>query len=137
MALAHPFSPSIQTPCDGVCVDDGAGRPTSLTVSERLRINIIETKSWLSSYINMLPYCVKRKPLKQQAFQIGTFGTVVTTRPFARALIVAPNWIATIPDFRADMGRGVLLGLELLVAADIVGTVAIAPRSTVSACSQS
>ena len=46
---------------------------------------------------------------------------------FARALITAPNWMATIPDFRADMGRGVLLGLELLVAADIVGTVAIAP----------
>jgi uncharacterized membrane protein len=46
---------------------------------------------------------------------------------FARALVVAPNWMATIPDFRADLGRGVLLGLELLVAADIVGTVAIAP----------
>ena len=48
---------------------------------ERLRINIIETKSWLFSYINMLPYCVKRKLLKQNAFQIGTFGREVTTRP--------------------------------------------------------
>ncbi len=55
--------------------------PDSCSRIERLRINIIETKSWLSSYINLLPYCVKRKPLKQNAFQIGTFGREVTTRP--------------------------------------------------------
>jgi hypothetical protein len=28
---------------------------------------------------------------------------------------------------RADLGRGILLGLELLVAADIIGTVAVTP----------
>ena len=32
-----------------------------------------------------------------------------------------------LPVYRADMGRGVLLGLEFLVAADIVGMVAITP----------
>jgi uncharacterized membrane protein len=46
---------------------------------------------------------------------------------FARALVAAPDWMAMLPAYRADLGRGVLLGLELLVAADIVGTVAIAP----------
>jgi len=56
--------------------------PDSCSRIERLQINIIETKSWLSSYINLLPYCVKRKPLKQNAFQIGTFGREVTTRPY-------------------------------------------------------
>lgn len=30
-------------------------------------------------------------------------------------------------DFRANLGRGILVGLEFLVAADIVGTVAVAP----------
>jgi uncharacterized membrane protein len=30
-------------------------------------------------------------------------------------------------DFRADLGRGILLGLEFLVAADIINTVAVAP----------
>ncbi len=29
--------------------------------------------------------------------------------------------------FRADLGRGILLGLEFLVAADIIGTVAVTP----------
>jgi len=47
-----------------------------------LRIKITETKSWLFSYFNALPDRVKRKLLKQHAFQIGTFGKDVTTRPF-------------------------------------------------------
>ncbi|HEY6917089.1 MAG TPA: DUF1622 domain-containing protein [Allosphingosinicella sp.] len=34
---------------------------------------------------------------------------------------------ARIGDFRSDLGRSVLLGLEFLVAADIVNTVAIQP----------
>ena len=33
------------------------------------------TKSWLSNHINVLLHCVKRKLLKQYAFQIGTFGS--------------------------------------------------------------
>ncbi len=38
--------------------------PDSCSRIERLRINIIETKSWLFSHFNMLLDCVKRKPLK-------------------------------------------------------------------------
>ena len=53
--------------------------------------------------------------------------TVGASARFARALVAAPDWIALLPNYRADLARGVLLGLELLVAADIVGTVAIAP----------
>lgn len=34
---------------------------------------------------------------------------------------------ATYRDLRADLGRAILLGLEFLVAADIIGTVALAP----------
>ena len=53
--------------------------------------------------------------------------SVAATIRFARRAMVSPDWIALLPPFRADLGRGVLLGLELLVAADIVGTVAVEP----------
>jgi uncharacterized membrane protein len=36
----------------------------------------------------------------------------------------------TYRDLRADLGRAILLGLEFLVAADIIGTVAVAPTFT-------
>jgi uncharacterized membrane protein len=37
------------------------------------------------------------------------------------------DWTAALHDFRATLGRGILVGLELLVAADIIGTVAVTP----------
>ncbi len=46
---------------------------------------------------------------------------------FVRAAMTAVDWIAVLPLYRADISRGVLLGLELLIAADIVGTVAVEP----------
>lgn len=39
----------------------------------------------------------------------------------------ACDWNAAIHQYRAYVGRGILLGLEFLVAADIIGTVAITP----------
>ena len=52
---------------------------------------------------------------------------LAATLRFARRAAAAPDWIATLPAYRADLGRGVLLGLEMLVAADIIGTVAVTP----------
>jgi uncharacterized membrane protein len=37
------------------------------------------------------------------------------------------GWARAYDGFRANLGRGILLGLELLVAADIIGTVAVTP----------
>ena len=37
------------------------------------------------------------------------------------------GWGRAYDRFRANLGRGILLGLELLVAADIIGTVAVTP----------
>jgi uncharacterized membrane protein len=37
------------------------------------------------------------------------------------------GWAKAYRRYRADLGRGILLGLELLVAADIIGTVAVTP----------
>ncbi len=53
--------------------------------------------------------------------------SAAATVRFVRRAASAADWIAILPPFRADLGRGVLLGLELLVAADIVGTVAVEP----------
>ncbi|HYH17252.1 MAG TPA: DUF1622 domain-containing protein [Azospirillum sp.] len=43
---------------------------------------------------------------------------------FLRDGFRAGRWTAAYERYRANLGRGILLGLELLVAADIVGTVA-------------
>lgn len=66
------------------------------------------------------------------AFEVGgvlaiLVVAIAATIRFGRALAGSDNWNASLTSYRADLGRGVLLGLELLVAADIVGTVAIAP----------
>jgi uncharacterized membrane protein len=41
--------------------------------------------------------------------------------------VVAADWPNAYRHYRANLGRGILLGLELLVAADIIGTVAVTP----------
>jgi uncharacterized membrane protein len=46
---------------------------------------------------------------------------------FIRQLIGRRDKEQAIGDFRSDLGRSILLGLEFLVAADIVNTVAIEP----------
>jgi uncharacterized membrane protein len=53
--------------------------------------------------------------------------SAVATVRFVRRAVSATDWIAVLPLCRADLGRGVLLGLELLVAVNIVGTVAVEP----------
>jgi uncharacterized membrane protein len=51
-------------------------------------------------------------------------GLLVATIRFAAARIREADRYAR---YRHDLGRGILLGLELLVAADIIRTVAVAP----------
>ena len=56
-------------------------------------------------------------------------GVLVTTAAFLRDGLRAGGsdggaWIGAYERYRANLGRAILLGLELLVAADIVGTVA-------------
>ena len=41
--------------------------------------------------------------------------------------LVSVGWPAAFRHYRANLGRGILLGLEFLVAADIIGTVAVTP----------
>ena len=58
---------------------------------------------------------------------IIVIGAAVSTLLFVRAGLVTAGWPAAFRLYRANLGRGILLGLELLVAADIIGTIAVTP----------
>jgi uncharacterized membrane protein len=54
----------------------------------------------------------------------GAFGTLAV---FAYRIAGTADREGAIADFRASLGRAILLGLEFLVAADIIHTVAVEP----------
>ena len=54
-------------------------------------------------------------------------GAAAATLIFVHGGLVSVGWPAAFRLYRANLGRGILLGLELLVAADIIGTVAVTP----------
>ena len=58
---------------------------------------------------------------------IIVIGALVSTLVFIYAGLVTVGWPGAFHTYRANLGRGILLGLELLVAADIIGTVAVTP----------
>lgn len=55
---------------------------------------------------------------------VGLVGALVI---YGRRLIVDPDRDAAFHALRSNLGRAILLGLELLVAADIINTVAVEP----------
>lgn len=54
-------------------------------------------------------------------------GTLLATMSFLRRLARREGITDTYRRYRADLGRAILLGLEFLVAADIIGTVVVDP----------
>jgi uncharacterized membrane protein len=54
-------------------------------------------------------------------------GALLAAVAFARRLVRRAAFQDAYHALRADLGRAILLGLELLVIADIIGTVAIEP----------
>jgi uncharacterized membrane protein len=58
---------------------------------------------------------------------IMVVGAITATALFLRDGFGTRGWAASFDGYRANLGRGILLGLELLVAADIIGTVAVTP----------
>ncbi|MGQ7793951.1 DUF1622 domain-containing protein [Faunimonas sp. B44] len=54
-------------------------------------------------------------------------GVVVAAAAAIRILRAGHDWSAAYHAFRTSLARGILLGLEFLVAADIIGTVAVEP----------
>jgi uncharacterized membrane protein len=50
-------------------------------------------------------------------------GIVLATATFLRDGSRTKDWRSAYPGYRSDIGRGILLGLELLVGADIISTI--------------
>ncbi len=64
--------------------------------------------------------------------EVAGVGIIVSAVLIASVLFLrqgfgAVGWTEAYSSYRANLGRGILLGLELLVAADIIGTVAVTP----------
>lgn len=58
---------------------------------------------------------------------IIVIGIAAATLSFLRSGLAASGWPDAFEGYRANLGRGILLGLELLVAADIIATVVVRP----------
>ena len=58
---------------------------------------------------------------------IIVIGAAAATLTFVHGGLFSVGWANAFRRYRANLGRGILLGLELLVAADIIGTVAVTP----------
>ena len=56
------------------------------------------------------------------------FGALLAAGVFGKRLLGKMTFQDAYHALRADLGRAILLGLELLVIADIIGTVAIEPN---------
>jgi uncharacterized membrane protein len=50
-------------------------------------------------------------------------GIILATLAFLREGSRTDDWRLAYPRYRSDIGRGILLGLELLVGADIISTI--------------
>jgi len=50
-------------------------------------------------------------------------GIIVATVTFLRDGSRTRDWRSAYPGYRSDIGRGILLGLEFLVGADIISTI--------------
>lgn len=54
-------------------------------------------------------------------------GALVTLASFLTAIARKADMAAAVSAFRSSLGRAILLGLEFLIAADIINTVAVTP----------
>lgn len=67
------------------------------------------------------------KIVELSGIAIIAFGAFSTLAIFARRFASGQNRDEAVANFRSSLGRAILLGLEFLVAADIINTVAVTP----------
>ena len=63
------------------------------------------------------------KTLELVGVAIIVGGIILATLSFVREGGRSGNWQSAYPNYRSNIGRGILLGLELLVGADIIATI--------------
>ena len=63
------------------------------------------------------------KALELVGVAIIVGGIVLATLTFLRDGAGSRDWESAYPPYRSNIGRGILLGLELLVGADIISTI--------------
>jgi uncharacterized membrane protein len=66
---------------------------------------------------------VLAKLLEIAGVAIILLGVLLATLRFVQGGLASHDWRLTYERYRANLGRGILLGLELLVGADIIGTI--------------
>lgn len=67
------------------------------------------------------------KAIELVGIAIIAIGAVVNLLIFASRFIGGSDRTQAVGDLRSNLGRSILLGLEFLVAADIINTVAVTP----------
>ncbi|HEV2147097.1 MAG TPA: DUF1622 domain-containing protein [Longimicrobiaceae bacterium] len=67
------------------------------------------------------------RAIEAAGISVIVLAAVAATLVFLQRVLATREYEAAYHRYRSHLGRGILLGLELLVAADIIGTVAVAP----------
>ncbi len=87
-----------------------------------MRFRAIKDQELLTEQIHaFVDHLAKALELLGVAIIVG--GIVIATFKFIRDSRQTADWEAAYPSYRSNIGRGILLGLELLVGADIISTI--------------
>lgn len=77
---------------------------------------------WLDSAMHTIATAIE-----MAGIAVIVIGALAASYIFLRDSLRSKSWDAPYHCYRSSLGRAILLGLEFLVAADIIGTVAIEP----------
>ena len=80
----------------------------------------------LETFANVTAHSVSRI-LELTGVAIIAVGAIATLGLFLYQFVHRGELVQAFTDFRSSFGRAILLGLEFLVAADIINTVAVRP----------
>lgn len=87
---------------------------SELVLSTEAKAIVLHTLHWIASIVEVLGVAV-------------IIGGVIAASVWSVQQMYRGEWHGAFRSYRANLGRGILLGLEFLIAADIIGMVAIVP----------
>lgn len=87
---------------------------SELVLSMEAKSIVLHTLHWIASIVEVLGVAV-------------IIGGVIAASLWSVQQMYRGEWHGAFRSYRANLGRGILLGLEFLIAADIIGMVAIVP----------